>query len=152
MTRPPTGPEFRELSRDECEALLRAGHVGRLAYAHHDRVSIEPIHYVYRDGWLVGRTARGSKLETLAHNPYVALEADVVRDAFDWESVVARGTFYVLRPAGNATERASWERALAMLRELLPATLGPDDPTPFRDVLFHIHVDELTGRAASGIG
>jgi len=27
-------------------------------------------------------------------------------------------------------------------------SLGPDDPVPFRDVLFHVHADEITGRLA----
>ncbi|AHG92584.1 Pyridoxamine 5'-phosphate oxidase-related protein (plasmid) [Gemmatirosa kalamazoonensis] len=142
-------PRFRELSHDECAALLRRQHVGRLAYALHDRVWIEPIHYTYDDGWLVGRTSAGSKLATLAHNPWVALETDEIRDTFDWESVVVRGTFYRLKPHGNTVDRASYARALPLLRAIVPESLGPDDPVAFRDVLFHIHVDEMTGRAAA---
>ena len=141
-------PAFRELARAECDALLRRQTVARLAYAFHDRVSIEPIHYAYEDGWLVGRTAAGSKLATIAHNPWIALEVDEVRDTFDWESVVVHGTFYRLRPEGTAAERESWARALPLLRRVVPEALGPDDPVPFRDVLFHVHVDEVTGRAA----
>ena len=47
-----TPPVFRELTREGCEALLAVSHVGRLAYTFHDRVDIEPIHYVYADGWI----------------------------------------------------------------------------------------------------
>jgi nitroimidazol reductase NimA-like FMN-containing flavoprotein (pyridoxamine 5'-phosphate oxidase superfamily) len=142
-------PSFRTLSRAECEALLRAQHVGRLAYTVRDRVAIEPIHFVYHDGWLVGRTAPGSKLASLSHNPFVAFETDVVRALFDWESVVVRGTFYLLHARGTPTERESWERSVSLLRTLVPETFGPGDPVPFRDVPFHIHVDEITGRAAT---
>jgi nitroimidazol reductase NimA-like FMN-containing flavoprotein (pyridoxamine 5'-phosphate oxidase superfamily) len=145
-------PTFRELAPAECDALLRRQRVARLAYAFRDRVSIEPIHYVYEDGWLVGRTAPGSKLEVLAHNPWVALEVDEVRDTFDWESVVVRGTFYQLHREGTETERASWARALPLLRRIVPEALGPGDPVGFRDVLFHVHADEVTGRAASPPG
>jgi hypothetical protein len=144
-------PTFRELTRAECDALLGRQTVARLAYAFHDRVAIEPIHYVYDvsdGGWLVGRTASGSKLLTLAHNPWVALEVDEVRDTFDWESVVVHGTFYRLYSEGTETERASWARAVPLLRRIVPEALGPDDPVPFRTVLFHVHVDEVTGRAA----
>ena len=145
-------PRFRELSRAECEAILARQHVGRIAYAFHDRVAIEPIHYVFDDGWLVGRTAAGSKLATLARNPWVAFETDVVRDTFDWESVVVHGTFYRPQSHGTPAQRASWAHALKLLRTFLPETLGPDDPTPFRDVLFQVHVDEVTGRAATPPG
>jgi nitroimidazol reductase NimA-like FMN-containing flavoprotein (pyridoxamine 5'-phosphate oxidase superfamily) len=143
-----TSPIIRELTRAECGALLGRQTVARLAYASHDRVSIEPIHYVYEDGWLVGRTAEGSKVATLAHDPWVALEVDEVRDTFDWDSVVVRGTFYRLRREGSAADRESWARAVPLLRRIVPEALGPDDPVPFRDVLFHVHVDEVTGRAA----
>ena len=57
----PRGPTFRELSRHECDLLLARNHVGRLAFAVHDRVDIQPIHYVYEPGWLFGRTSEGSK-------------------------------------------------------------------------------------------
>jgi uncharacterized protein len=139
---------FRELSREECEALLRRQSVARLAYASHGRVSIEPIHYVYDDGWLVGRTSPGSKLDTLAHDPWVAVEVDEVHATFEWESVVVRGTFYRLHETGSAAERESWARALPLIRRIVPEALGPDDPVPFRDVLFHVHADEITGRVA----
>lgn len=141
-------PTFRELARAECDALLARNRVGRLAYTFHDRVSIEPIHYAYADGWLVGRTAPGSKLDTLAHHPWIALEVDEVRDTFDWASVVVHGTFYRLHEHGSAAERASWERALPLLRQIVPEALASRDPVPFRDVLFHVHADEVSGRMA----
>jgi hypothetical protein len=31
----------------------------------------------------------------------------------------------------------------------VPDLFGPDDPAPHRTVLFRIHVDRMTGRAAS---
>jgi nitroimidazol reductase NimA-like FMN-containing flavoprotein (pyridoxamine 5'-phosphate oxidase superfamily) len=141
-------PAIRELTRAECDALLARQSVARLAYTFHDRVSIAPIHYVYEDGWLVGRTSVGRKTWSLAHHPWVALEVDEVRGAFDWDSVVVHGTFYALRRSGTGADRASWERAVALLRRLVPETLDEDDPVPFRDVVFHVHVDAVTGRSA----
>ena len=141
-------PSFRTLSRAECETLLRGQHVGRLAYTLRDRVAIEPIHSLYHDGWLVGRTAPGTKLASLSHNPFVAFETDVVRALFDWESVVVRGSFHLLDPEGNAREHLTYEHALSLLRALVPRTLRDGDPTPWRDVVFRIAVDEITGRRA----
>lgn len=143
-----TVPTFRELSHDECEALLAVNHVGRLAFSFKDRTDIEPIHYVFENGWIFGRTAEGSKLTTIGHHPYVAFEVDEVRGIFDWRSVVAHGTVYVLEANGSPVHAAEYERALEVLRRFLPTTLKAEDPVPFRTVMFGVHVDELQGREA----
>ena len=143
-----TPPVFRELTREECEALLAVSHVGRLAYTFRDRAEIEPIHYAFENGWIYGRTSEGSKLTAIDHNPYVAFEVDEVNGIFDWRSVVAHGTVYQLDKDTDPAREQEFKRALVLLRRFLPQTLKPDDPVPFRTVLFGIHVDELSGREA----
>lgn len=142
-------PTFRSLDRPEMEALLARNHVGRLAYSFHDRVDIEPLHYVYADGVLYARTSPGHKLATLAHHRWVALEADEVDGLFDWRSVVVHGAVYLVEPGETPADQATYHRTLARLRELVPALFRDDDPAPHRDVLFRIHVDHMTGRAAT---
>lgn len=143
-----TDPVFRELTHDECEALLAVNHVGRIAFSFQNRTDIEPIHYVFEHGWIFGRTAEGNKLTTIGHQPYVAFEVDEVHAVSDWRSVVAHGTVYVLSPEGGQVDAAEYHRAVELLRRFLPTTLKSDDPTPFRTVLFGIRVDELAGREA----
>jgi uncharacterized protein len=145
---PAAPPRFRELSRAESLALLERGRVGRLAFVHHGQVGITPLHYVYEDGWIYGRTAPGEKLVALRHHPWVAFEVDESDATFSWRSVVVRGAFYVLLRDGPMADRARWEHAAALLRDLVPGALTPADPVPWRDVVFRIHVGELTGRAA----
>jgi len=140
-------PEFRELTTDECETVLARNHVCRIAYSFHDRVDIEPIHYVYGDGKLYARTSPGSKVVTLRHNRWVAFEVDEVDGVFDWRSVVAHGTVEVLT-AENA-DPAAWHEALRLLRRVVPHALTPRDPVPSRSVVLRIHVNELSGREAS---
>lgn len=89
-------PAFRELTRDECVTILRNNHVGRLAFSVERGVDIEPLSYVYDDGWLLGRTAPGQKLTALSHQWNVAFEVDEVAGIFDWRSVVVHGGFYRL--------------------------------------------------------
>ena len=144
---PAQPPVFRELDDDECVALLARNHVGRIAFSYHDHVDIEPIHYVYDEGWIYGRTGDGTKLRTLAHNRWVAFETDEVTAIFDWQSVVAKGALYILEADGpRGTE---YERALEVLRTFMPETLGEGDPVPGRTAIFRIHADQLTGRAAT---
>ena len=142
-------PRFVTLSREECLALLARQHVGRLAFSFKDRVDIQPIHYVYEDGFLYGRTSEGAKLTTIAHNRWVALEADEVRGVFEWRSVVVRGAFYVLQlDGGSADASRIAQHAASLLGAVIPDTLRPGDPAALRTVLFRIAVDEITGRAA----
>jgi nitroimidazol reductase NimA-like FMN-containing flavoprotein (pyridoxamine 5'-phosphate oxidase superfamily) len=147
MTRA-TQPSFRELDARECEELLARNYVGRVAFALRSEVDIEPLHYVFSDGWLFGRTSPGKKLDVLARRPWVAFEADEVDGPFDWRSVVAHGTYYALNSQGSAVEKKTYARALKAIRTRMPTALTSDDPVPGRIVLFGIHVDKLTGRAA----
>ena len=132
--------------------MLARHSVGRLAYTFRDRVDIEPIAYVYTKGALVFRTAPGSKLETLAHHPWAALEIDEVKGLFDWRSVVVHGTVYMLQGAGTDAERRAYRSAVRLLRRLVPGTLGKSDPVPFRTVVMKLHVDRVSGRLARSGG
>ena len=139
-------PIIRTLRGDEAQALLLRNRVGRIAYSFHDRVDIEPIHYAYDAPWIFGRTSNGAKVLTLSHNQWCAFETDHVQGMFDWESVVVKGPF-----APHKSPFAAWDydRALAALRLLVPAMFTRDDPTPQRDVVFGIHVSEISGRCST---
>jgi nitroimidazol reductase NimA-like FMN-containing flavoprotein (pyridoxamine 5'-phosphate oxidase superfamily) len=141
-------PTFRSLDRAAIEALLVRHHVARLAYSRRDRVDIEPLHYVYADGWVYLRTQPGTKLATLAHNPWVALEVDETRGLFDWDSVVVRGRLSLLEDGPHGEGHRRYTAAVAALRTLVPAALAPGDPTPERTIVCAVHVDEVEGRQA----
>lgn len=143
-----TKPTFGELGEEEMHAILARNQVGRIAYTFHDAVNIEPIHYVWADGVIYGRTAPGAKLRTIEHHRWVAFEVDEFEGLYDWRSVVVRGSVYVTQEGGSDTQRATHARALARLRTVVPELLTPDDPAPFRTVLFWIQPDRLTGRTA----
>jgi len=142
-------PKFRALDTGESREILSRNHVGRIAYSFHDRVDVEPIHYVYDRGWVYGRTSPGTKLATLSHHRWVAFEVDEVEGPFDWRSVVAHGAVYLLTASDSHTSPEEFQEALSLLRRFVPTTLTDDDPTPFRTVLFRLSVSEITGRCAS---
>lgn len=144
-----SAPSFRELSRAECDELLTRNHVGRVAFTFHDRVDLEPVHYVYAEGWLHGRTAPGAKIAVLRHHPWVAFEVDEVEGLFDWRSVVVHGSVYLPEADGSPADREAYASTLAHIRDLSPTALTIGDPAPERLLPFRIHVDGITGRAAS---
>lgn len=142
---PSRPPQYRDLTREEIDAFLGGHTHGRIAFAFRDRVDIEPIHYVYEDGWIYGRTQPGAKLTLLQRNPWVAFEVDEVHGTFDWTSVVAKGTVYFLGEEATEFAEEKYEHVLARLRELVPEALTEGDPVPNRTVLFRLFVDDVRG-------
>ncbi len=141
-------PTYRELTNEECLAVLRRNKYGRLAFTLHDRVDVEPIHYVLDGDWLYMRTSAGTKVSTLTRGPWVAFEVDEVRAPFDWVSVVAKGTVYFVSGVPGADDPREFRKALAILRRLIPEAMTPDDPTPSRNVILRMSLNELHGRAS----
>lgn len=140
-------PLIRTLNRAECDAVLARNHVGRIAYARGNRIDIQPIHYVFHEAWLYGRTRHGAMLETTGETWWpVAFEVDEAEDLFRWRSVVVHGGFYPIPREGSAAEQEEWERAVGLLRTLIPETFTADDPAAFRQVLFRIAVQDVSGR------
>jgi nitroimidazol reductase NimA-like FMN-containing flavoprotein (pyridoxamine 5'-phosphate oxidase superfamily) len=147
-TRKTTTPVFSALTDRECRELLSRNHVGRLAFVNAGRVDIEPVSYVAAAPWIFLRSAHGSKANALAHTPYVAFEVDEAKSAFDWRSVVVRGTIYLLADAGSDVDRASYDKAVEALRLVQRRAFRDGDPTPSRDTVYGLHIDLLTGRSA----
>ena len=145
MTRPFT---IVELSREAGLRLLAEHHIGRIAFAFRDRVDIEPISYVYADGWIWARTSPGTKLTTVSHHPYVAFEVDEVKSPSDWRSVVVHGTIYFIDPARGEEDRALHDEAVRRLRSIDASAFTEGDATPHRRQLFRIYADEVTARSA----
>ena len=137
---------IRPLSSDECQRLLSAQQVGRLAYAYKQRVDIEPLHFVADAEWLYLRTSHGTKLSMLAHQPWVAMEVDDIRSMFDWDSVVVHGSVQVLDPEDGPDAEARWQHAVDTFRRLVPQAFGDDDPTPARGVMLRVHMSHVEGR------
>jgi hypothetical protein len=139
---------FRDLSRDEIEKILERNNVGRIAFSLHDRVDIQPIHYVYERGWLYGRTSEGEKIAILAHNQWVAFEVDEIKDTFDWRSVVLHGSFWILHPRGSPRAEELWAKGAELVSKIVPGSLTELDPVGFRQILFRIAISDVRGREA----
>lgn len=145
------GPDISVLTGAECETVLDRHHVGRIAYATGRHVDIVPIHYIRDGAWIYCRTSPGEKLSAWQRSRWIAFEVDEVHDLFHWASVVVHGGLYVITGKGQDRDDELYDRALELLRRLIPGTGTPADPVPLRTVIFRIHLDEVQGRAAGPI-
>lgn len=127
-------PDSFDLSKTECETLLRAGVAGRVAVAAPDGPHILPINYSVVDDAIVVRTSPYSLLGTHGRDAMLAFEVD----QFDYEyqrgwSVMARGRSEVVQDSGDLERiRSVWS------------------PHPWaagvRPLFIRIRWSELTGR------
>jgi nitroimidazol reductase NimA-like FMN-containing flavoprotein (pyridoxamine 5'-phosphate oxidase superfamily) len=124
---------IREMSRDECLALLGGSSVLRLACARDDQPYVVPVSLALdaASGCLYGHTTLGRKIEWMRTNPRVCVEADEVTAQDRWMSVVAHGRYEeVAAPApqgqtpGRAPERAEIDPTPAALRPPVAPPMG----------------------------
>src|ERR1043165_5176780 len=117
----PTHPVIRALDRAECERILARNHVGRLAYAWQNHVDIEPLNYVFHDGWIYGRTSHGAKPDAVGHTwGPGAFEVDEVEEVCRWRGVVVHGGFYTLPAEGSEWQAEEWRQGVELLRRIIP--------------------------------
>ena len=132
------GPgELHAMSREDCDELLRAGRIGRLAYAPRVGVpDIVPVNYVLSGRDILIRSGPGPKLQAAERGDLVAFEVDEV-DAITHtgRSVVVMGRAGRLRPE----EQQKVEEMTAGT----PWALGP------RRHVIRIRPTRVTGRRLS---
>ncbi|WP_432479300.1 pyridoxamine 5'-phosphate oxidase family protein [Nocardioides sp. GXQ0305] len=127
-------PESHELGYSVCEALLRAGVVGRVGFTSPAGPEVAPVNYSVVDTTVVLRTSADSALATYGVDAVVAFETDHVdfTSHRGW-SVVARGRAALVHdPKELDRIRHEWEPR--------PWASGP------RETTLRIRWDELTGR------
>lgn len=103
--------DSRELSYSECEALLRAGVVGRVALSTPSGPHIVPVNYSVVDSGIVLRTSAYSLLGTHGRDAVLAFEVDYFDHARQrgW-SVIARGRAEVVEDQEEVDHiRSVWE-------------------------------------------
>lgn len=140
------GVEVRSLDRREAELLLSKHHTGRMAFAFHDRITIELVNYAYADGWIYARIEHGPALSTLQHHQWVAFEVDELETVYDWRAVTVHGSVQFLSDDRSSPDWRSFNKAAELIRAQVPSILTADDPLPDRNQIYRIHIDELLGR------
>ena len=135
----------RELSREDCTALLSASRYGRLALSLNDSPYVIPMSYVFSAGkiFLHSRGA-GKKVEMATKNPRVCFEVDRM-EKNQWSSVIAYG-------------RASLSSDLEAKKRMFESFMGKDmkghagkqfSPEGLERMpmtVWEIEIEEMTGR------
>lgn len=137
----------RELSLEECEALLLRQRTGRLAIRDVSGTYIVPVSYAYASGAIHAHTAPGHKLVLLRRWPHVAFQVDEITDESHWRSVLVRGKFREeLDPEEQELTRQLLLRAFD--GNPMAVTAGHDHDVHLADAhVFRIDAEGISGRA-----
>jgi nitroimidazol reductase NimA-like FMN-containing flavoprotein (pyridoxamine 5'-phosphate oxidase superfamily) len=82
-----------ELTREQCENLLRQEMVGRIGCHAGGQTYVVPVTYVFDEGMIWGHTTDGLKIKMMRHNPLVCFEVDHMENMANWQSVIVNGRF-----------------------------------------------------------
>jgi len=143
-----------ELSNGEIEKLLAANVIGRIGCYANEKVYVVPVTYVYDEGYVIGHTVEGLKIDILRQNPECCFEIDSMENIANWQSVIAWGTFEELK--GEAAERAQ-EKLTETLGHLIPSeTSQPERMGPASErrtktqgknpIIYRIWLKQKSGR------
>ena len=142
-------PNFAALSREECDQLLERN---RSDESRSLSTTVSTSSRCITCTQVVGCTA--ARAPVPRSPPYFIIPGWRSRSTRCAGSSTGRASsctasVHIPEVDGSPADLAAYEATLALVRELVPEALSPDDPTPARQVLFRIHVDEVTGRASS---
>ncbi|PTE08493.1 pyridoxamine 5'-phosphate oxidase family protein [Mesorhizobium helmanticense] len=106
---------IREMTRQECTAMLKSARLGRLGCVRNSRPYVVPIHFAFGDNFIFSFSLLGKKVEWMRVNPRVCLQVDDVGGVHGWKSVVVDGVFEDLpkAPALNPTAPAIDQQAVS---------------------------------------
>ena len=104
------GPSLKELSGDECYALLRSQSVGRLGVIVDGYPLIVPVNFAMDGFTVVIRSRRGTKLSAAEHQSVTFEVDDINRSEKTGWSVLVRGQGEVVSAAHSDVTWESTER------------------------------------------
>ncbi len=137
-----------ELTREEATELLRSEMVAHVATAADGEPYVTPTSFVVIGDELCFRTGPGRRLDALAANPRVCIEASRTDEAGNWESVLMWGEARVVDDPNREADVVTallekYHDAAESLLSLSPAR--PFDPQP---VLVVVPLSEISGRTS----
>jgi uncharacterized protein len=139
--------DLRQLTLNECEALLRHSRLARIAMRDAEGTYVVPISFAYADGAIYGHSPPGHKITLLRRWPHVSVLVDEITNFATWRSVLCRGKWQELESEEDRT-RARMLLLRAFDAELWWVTAGHGHRTALADaILYRIEIEEMTGMA-----
>lgn len=146
---------IREMTRDECFAVLSGARVAHLACASDGQPYVVPVYVALAGDCLYSFSMLGQKIDWMRSNPKVCLQITEAGEMEGWRSVVVFGRYEEL------PDRIGWKRERDRAWQALSKYAGWWEPgglkpipgpaaRPHSSLFYRIGIDEMTGREAFG--
>ncbi|ASY65570.1 Pyridoxamine 5'-phosphate oxidase-related, FMN-binding (plasmid) [Sinorhizobium sojae CCBAU 05684] len=147
----------REMSEQECLALVSSHRLGRLGCVKDNRPYVVPVYYAHVGQCLYSFSMPGQKIEWMRGNPHACVQVDEFLDRHQWKSVVVHGRYQELPERGQWHQEhlRAWSALEAHPNWWEPGGLkpAPQEILAASPHLFYcIVIDDVTGRAAVAEG
>ena len=157
---------IKEMTRQDCVALLKTQRLGRLACVRDQKPYVVPVHFAYGENSIFSFSLPGRKVDWMRTNPHVCLQVDDVGGVNGWKSVVVEGLFEELPKAPDpdagmtsvermtapvdGDRKLAWSLLATHANWWEPGALKPGDAlSPSGSHLFYqIRIEALSGRQA----
>ena len=123
--------------------MLGEGRVGRLGCVDGGGPYVVPVSYIFEDDSIYIHSLPGRKTRALAANPRACLQVDDIKDAFNWRSVIAFGSYEEI--TDERERRWALRRLLSRFPQLTPVESVPVHDGQSSVIVFRIRVEEITG-------
>lgn len=144
---------IRELTAEECQAVLARSHLGRLGCARLDQPYVVPIHFSFdaAANCAYAFSPVGQKVQWMRDNPKVCLEVEEIVDKHEWTTVIATGEYQEIQ--SDPHEAPARERAAALFGQDVEWWLPGIANVPWQGrndiVIYRIRLDRISGRRTS---
>ncbi len=148
----------REMTVDECRAVLAGMRVGRLACALANQPYVVPFHFAYDHKAHIDSLAThlyafsmlGQKIEWMRANPLVCVEVDDIKRQDDWASVIIFGRYEELPDtpqfeAVRAYAHGMLSRHAMWWQPVYAATEHRKEAQDIQPIYFRIRIETMTG-------
>lgn len=142
---------IKEMSQEECTAVLTAARGGHLACAKDNRPYIVPITIAFAEHSIYSFSLPGQKIEWMRANPQVCVQVDDFGKGGAWKSVVVQGSYVELPDRiGSKLEREhAWSLLSTHANWWEPGGLKPlTAAIPPEHLFYKIAIETMTGRQA----
>jgi nitroimidazol reductase NimA-like FMN-containing flavoprotein (pyridoxamine 5'-phosphate oxidase superfamily) len=145
---------IRELSRDECIALLARNRLAHVACALEGQPYVVPLNFAYDDESIYAFSTVGRKIDWMRQNERVCVEVDELTSSEQWASVIVLGRFKELVDVPKLQgARAHAYRVLSRYAgwwsHAYLRVSGDHEVRALDPVYYRISIDEITGRRAT---
>jgi len=136
----------RTLSEAEARQLISSDKVGRLGCMVDGGPYVVPINYFFDEDSIYSHSMPGLKIDALRKTPRACLQVDEVKDALNWQSVIAFGSFEEISAPEKRSEILG--KLLSRFPLLTPVeSVLAQDAAPPQSIVFRIRIDRITGVA-----